>query len=212
MELIYLTDPMCSWCWGFAATLDRLSEALLPSVELRYVLGGLAPDSDDPMPDATRRMVQNAWGAVAATTGAEFNHDFWTECEPRRSTYPSCRAVLAAESLQPGLGPRMVRGIQHAYYLEARNPSNLDTLVGVATSLGLDPAQFLESIQSPAVEAELQKHIAERAHLGGTADAAGFPSLILRDGQRDVALTRGYAPWEELEPSLREAGVLRENG
>lgn len=209
MELLYLTDPMCAWCWGFAPVLDRLTRELKDSVPLHYIVGGLAPDSDAPMPGPIRQMVQGAWDSVEAATGVQFNRDFWAKCQPRRSTYPACRAVLAAESLQEALGPKMVRAIQHAYYQDARNPSDVDVLVHLATALQLDASEFRDALLSPAIETRLQEHIATRAHLGATADASGFPSLILRTGTHNMPLTRGYCSWEELEPKLRQAQVLR---
>ena len=208
MELIYVTDPMCSWCWGFAAVLERLEGALAPGVGLRYVMGGLAPDSDEPMPAEVQAMVQGAWDSVEAVAGAKFNRDFWTQCKPRRSTYPACRAVLAAESLEKGAGPRMFRAVQRAYYLEARNPSDVDVLVAVGEEQGLVAADVRAHIVSAKIESELQAHLAERAHLGATANAAGFPTLVLRTDGADQALTRGYSRWEDLQPKLAAAGLL----
>ena len=84
-RLLYVVDPMCSWCWGFTGVRAQVSEEF-PDHEWQLVMGGLAPDSDEPMEEETRAYVQDAWRAVAQRTGAEFNHDFWTECAPRRST------------------------------------------------------------------------------------------------------------------------------
>ncbi|MFT7075194.1 MAG: putative protein-disulfide isomerase [Planctomycetota bacterium] len=209
MELVYLADPMCSWCWGFSAVLGRIQAGIADGVTLRYVMGGLAPDSDEPMPDAVQAMVRGAWGAVEATTGASFNPDFWTQCQPRRSTYPACRAVLAAESLEPGAGLRMFHRIQRAYYLEARNPSDVPVLEALAADLGLNREAFSRSLASAEIEAALQRDVAESARLGAAANAAGFPTLILRSDGEVRALNRGYATWDELRPSLVAAGVLR---
>ena len=48
------------------------------------------------MPQDQQHTIAGYWQDVATTTGAEFNFDFWKLCKPRRSTYPACRAVLAA--------------------------------------------------------------------------------------------------------------------
>ena len=86
---------MCSWCWGFAPVLEEIAGELPRSVDLQYVMGGLARDSDEPMPEEVRSYVQNAWREVSTATGARFNWEFWEKCQPRRSTYPACRAALA---------------------------------------------------------------------------------------------------------------------
>ena len=124
-ELIYVGDPMCSWCWGFSRALDGVHD-LVGEVPIRYVMGGLARDSDKPMLDETRAYIQGQWRMVTAETGAEFNWSFWEVNVPRRSTYPSCRAVIAA-GIQ-GAARLMFEAIQRAYYQQARNPSDLSTL------------------------------------------------------------------------------------
>ncbi len=43
-------DPMCSWCYAFAPNWRQIKAALPASISVQYVLGGLAPDSDQPMP------------------------------------------------------------------------------------------------------------------------------------------------------------------
>ena len=68
--LIYVADPMCSWCWGFAPVLDEVRATLGLDVPLRYVMGGLAPDSVEPMPPEVREYVQSAWDAVEVADSA----------------------------------------------------------------------------------------------------------------------------------------------
>lgn len=193
-RLIYVADPMCSWCWGFAPVLARVRAELSADASLEWVMGGLAPDSEDPMPAETRAFVQEAWRAVAAATGAEFNHGFWERCAPRRSTYPACRAVLAAGAEGPALFAR----IQHAYYLEARNPSDLPVLVDLAADVGLDRAAFATALASAEVEARLQRDLGRRAELG----VEGFPTLLLERGGERRQLARGFAPAEAVLDAL----------
>ena len=95
MILYYVHDPMCSWCWGFRPTWQKIQEGLSDDVEVRYLLGGLAPDSQEPMPKSMQLDIASYWGKIQQhISGTEFNFDFWEKCKPRRSTYPACRAVL----------------------------------------------------------------------------------------------------------------------
>jgi putative protein-disulfide isomerase len=189
---------MCSWCWGFREALKTFTDSL-GNHEMIYVMGGLAKDSDEPMTDEVREYVQNAWHAVAARTGAEFNHDFWTKCRPRRSTYPACRAVLAA-GLQ-GANAAMIEAIQRAYYLEARNPSDYETLTELAREIGLDAGRFACDVCSPEAEDLLHEDFSRRREL----EVRSFPTLLLeRDGRHEV-LASGYASADEMRAVIREA-------
>ena len=159
----------------------------------RYVMGGLARDSEELMPTETRAYVQSAWREVESRTGARFNWAFWENCQPRRSTYPACRAVLAADA--QNRGPAIFERIQRAYYLEARNPSDTTVLAELAADLGLDSARFAAALASPEIEAALQ----DQFHLRRRLQATAFPSLVLELRSSYRWISRG---WEEHEAVL----------
>jgi putative protein-disulfide isomerase len=178
--LFYVHDPMCSWCWGFKPALDALLELLPASVRVQRVLGGLAPDSDEPMPEAMKIMLQQTWKRIQTVVpGTDFNFDFWTINQPRRSTWPACRAVLAATHQHPKWEVPMISAIQSAYYLHARNPSDTDTLVSIAGEIGCDTEQFADYLHSEAAKDELQQHRRLAHQLG----VQGFPSLVFKTDQ-----------------------------
>lgn len=178
---------------------DRLFAELPAEVRLENVVGGLAPDSDQPMPAELLRSLPLAWQKIHALLGTEFNFDFWTKCKPRRSTYPACRAVLAA-GLQDSYGP-MVDAIQRAYYLRAMNPSDLVTLETLADELGLDTNRFAADIRSADIDAELQQQIA----LARRSPIDGFPSLVLEQDGKMEFVRRDY---RDHKPTLAHINAL----
>ena len=185
--LYYVHDPMCSWCWAFVPTWKKIQDALKDELEIRYLLGGLAPDSAQLMPPEMQNAISGYWKTIEQRVpGTKFNHDFWTKCKPRRSTYPSCRAVIAARKQKPELEKMMIRAIEEAYYLEARNPSDDSVLTEIAVTLGLDADQFTKDLNS----AETQQEFDAEMDFGARMGAQGFPSLILRtpEGYRYIPL------------------------
>lgn len=196
-RLAYVADPMCSWCYGFAPVVADVEESLAEDVAVELVLGGLAPDDDAPMPAATRAYVQEAWRAVAERTGAVFEHAFWERCEPRRSTWPACRAVLAAGER----GREMFAAIQSAYYREARDPSDRGTLVELGVELGFDAESFRAAIDGDATRGALAGHLERCARWG----VRGFPSLVAIDGDGARLVSHGY---EEAPSVLARLGSL----
>ena len=184
--LYYVHDPMCSWCWGFAPVLGRLLEELPADIRVTRLLGGLAPDTDQPMPEHTRSMVQDHWRKIQTTVGSEFNFDFWTRCQPRRDTYKACRAVVAAS--RQGAEETMIEAIQKAYYLRAMNPSEPETLIDLATELGLDRALFVKDFGSAQTETEFRRQLLLRAELY----VRSFPSLVLEHGSAHTLIRHDY--------------------
>jgi len=178
--LYYIHDPMCSWCWAFRPVWTAVQKALPDTLEIKYLLGGLAPDSDSLMPAATQAMIRRHWHTIQKRVpGTEFNFKFWTECKARRSTYPACRAVIAARLQDPQLEDTMILAIQQAYYLQARNPSDDDMLIDLAAGLGLDSEQFRYDLNSQTTQNLLMQEIQQAHNIG----AQSFPSLVLeKDG------------------------------
>ena len=176
MRLYHVHDPMCSWCWGFRPTWLKIRTALDNKIEIKYLLGGLAPDSDAPMPESMQRDIADYWRKIQKhIPGTEFNFDFWQKCQPRRSTYPACRAVIAARKQNPEIELDMIEAIQRAYYLNAQNPSDDDTLITLAKSLELDKDVFSKDLNAKETQLELEKEITFGRQIG----AQGFPSMVL---------------------------------
>ena len=175
-RIFYIHDPMCSWCYAFSQSWAALQQALPHDMDIVYLVGGLAPDTIEPMPPATQKMVQQAWQRIEQTVpGVRFNWDFWSRNTPIRSTYPACRAVLTAKKQRAEAEPEMIRAIQTAYYQQAKNPSLTETLQACAHAIGLDAETFGEDLKSPAIESELQRQIQQARNLG----VYSYPSLRL---------------------------------
>lgn len=179
-KLYYVHDPMCSWCWAFNSVWADVTGRLPESITLERVLGGLAPDTEQAMPEELQQKIQNTWRTIQEVVpGTAFNFDFWKDCNPRRATYAACRAVIAATKQATELEASMILSIQKAYYRDARNPSDNSVLIDLAASLDMDTKQFAEDLDSAATNEELARQIALSRKLG----ARGFPSLILETGE-----------------------------
>jgi len=170
---------MCSWCWGYRPVWDKLQQQLPASINLEYISGGLAPDSNTPMPLAQQQMIKNHWRSIESKLATRFNYDFWTENTPRRSTYNACRAAIAAQ--KQGYQLAMIDAIQQGYYLRALNPSDLSVLVSLAKELHqqytghFDSEQFAVDLNSAETEQELIRQV----NLARVLSQQGFPSLVL---------------------------------
>jgi len=176
--LYYIHDPMCSWCWAFRPVWTAVQAQLQEGLEVKYLLGGLAPDSDVPMSAETRAMIRRHWQTIEhRVPGTEFNYKFWSNCKARRSTWPACRAVIAVRNQLPEHEDAMILAIQQAYYLQARNPSDEVVLVELAAALALDVDRFRAELNSPATQAVLNADMQLNQQLG----VQGFPGLVLKD-------------------------------
>ena len=198
-RLLYVMDPMCSWCWGFADVAQALvQQAQASGVALHLVMGGLRTGSGAALDPATRRYILEHWQAVASTTGQHFRFDDALPDGFVYDTEPACRAVVAARHLEPEFAFRLVGLIQRAFYVEGRDVTQALVLAELAEQAGLPRIEFAEAFDSAARLAETQADFAWVQDLG----IAGFPTLLAeRDGQLAL-LTNGYQPLEQLSPLL----------
>lgn len=189
-KLFYFHDPMCSWCWGFAPTWSKLERSLSSefhnTIEVEYILGGLAPDTDEPMPKELQQTLQGYWQKIQNLLGTDFNFDFWSKCQPRRSTYPACRAVIAAS--RQNAEKVMIQALQEAYYLRALNPSDTETHLRLAAELNLDQKQFEHDLSSAETESQLHDETKTYRQMSSN----GFPSLVLQTEQGNTPIPIDY--------------------
>jgi len=156
--------------------MSALEKQLPGTIQLKKIVGGLAPDTMTPMPEETIKMVKLSWQRIEQRVpNIHFNQDFWTKTTPIRSTYPSCRALIAAQLQSEVLGQKMLHEIQQAYYQQAENPALSETLGLCAERAGLDTKQYQQDVTSKAVESLFQQELSLSQKLG----APSFPSLFL---------------------------------
>lgn len=186
----YVLDPMCSWCYAFAPEFDKLIATMPYTV--RYIMGGLAPDSTKPMDSALAKNIASYWHTIEAQTSVSFNHNFWQENTPIRSSYPACRAVIAASILSPNdteaTAKKMITAIQLAYYQNAKNPALEKTLIECAASIGLDAQQFTTLLSSCQVEEQFDLDLIHTQKLS----VGGFPALFLVNNNKAYPVASGY--------------------
>ena len=178
LHLYYFHDPMCSWCWAFRPLWNEIVTGLPEHVIAQRVLGGLAPDTNQPMPAEMQAKIKGIWQTIQQTVpSTQFNFDFWEKCVSRRFTYAACRAVIAARKQEPSNEEAMILVIQQAYYLEAKNPADLNTLIKLADQLGLDRERFIVDMKSLAVNQVLMQEIEFTQRL----NVKVFPTMLLEN-------------------------------
>ncbi|WP_194723389.1 DsbA family protein [Noviherbaspirillum malthae] len=203
-SLIYIADPMCSWCYGFSSELRALMDGL-PGLRLEIVVGGLRAYNTVPMDDALRSKLQNAWTQVAARTGLSFSSSALDRKDFIYNTEPACRAVVAARMLAPSACLAVFEAIQKAFYVEGKDTTQTDVLCEIAAGtiaaagISMDAQTFLVTFKSEAAVMATYHDIEQTKRW----KVQGFPTLVLeRDGALDL-VTSGYVTMPELVERLQ---------
>jgi len=199
-ELIYIGDPMCSWCWGFAPVLESLRDEFALPVEV--IAGGLRPGPEARIMDHTMRSFLHwEWSRIGELTGQPFDfaaldREVWTyDTELPAMAVVTMRAIDASKTLDFFLR------LQRAFYADNVDVTDPDVYPAVASEFGLDGASFVEQMLSEDAKAAAWSDFARSREMG----IAGFPTLVLRTGSRARLLTYGYRTAETLRPIVKSA-------
>ena len=203
MNLIYVGDPMCSWCYGFAAPLDELladPQGTAP-LQLALVMGGLRPFTAEPIAPARADELVGHWHHVAQASGQPFVDAPNTAMHQPGFIYdtePASRATVAVRSLWPQQVWRYFKAVQHAFYAEGRNVVEPAVLADLAEQLGLPRTEFANAFASQAMrDATLQDFQQSQAW-----GIRGFPTLVAEHGDHLHLVGSGFMPIATLRDKL----------
>lgn len=197
-RLIYVMDPMCSWCWGFAPVVQALiHQAGARGVSAELVVGGLRQERI-PMDQAARERTASYWHAVHEASGQPFNFEAGLPEGLVYDTEPACRALVAARSLDVEAAWTLASQIQQAFYVEGRDVTLPPELVDLAEAAGLPRIEFAERFNAQAVRDATAADFDWARNLG----IAGFPTLLAEHDGQFALLTNGFQPLDALAPLL----------
>ena len=197
-RLIYVMDPMCSWCWGFAPVMTALAEqAREQGVSLGLRVGGLRRERVV-MDQAGRDRTLAYWQAVHSATGQAFDLELGLPEALVYDTEPACRALVAARALDQAIVWPLSLLIQQAFYEHRRDVTQPSVLVELAEAAGLSRSQFADRYYDPVTKEATTADFTWVENLG----IAGFPTLLAEHDGQLALVTNGYQPLPALAPLL----------
>jgi len=200
LEFIYVGDPMCSWCWGFAPVLERMEE--IYEIPIRVVVGGLRPGPEaQELDDRVAMTLAHHWEQVEHASGQPFDHGFLERRDGWvYDTETPAIAVAAMRELNPDETLRFHSRLQRAFYAEGIDITDRSRYPELLDGFDVDRDKFLEMLGSDEMRKAAWRDFSEARALG----ANGFPTLLVRDGEEYGIVTRGYLSADRLLPSLSD--------
>ena len=200
-HLIYVMDPMCSWCYGFAPELDRLKKEQEGKLKFKLVMGGLRPGTTEVMDAEMRDNLRHHWQQVQEATGQPFDFSLLERPGFVYDTEPACRAVITIRYLKPDAELQIAVALQRAFYAHNSDITKPAVLASVAAQVGVTEEEFLETFTSEQMLEKTQQDFLIARHLRANA----FPSLYLLNGHEVSLLSRGYRLYDAVNSRLQEA-------
>lgn len=206
-EIIYVGDPMCSWCWGIAPALDEVRRRR-PDLPLQVMAGGLRPGpAAREVDDELAQFLGEHWDEVSRRTGQPFARAVLSRRDWSYDTEPGCRAVVTMRALDADRAWPLFKRLQMAFYAQGE-------------LLGEDPEAYREYVEDVGGDADafVDAFVSDSAKEATTHDFAtvqrwgitGFPTIIAREGETGSVVAAGYLPADDLEAALDSALPARD--
>lgn len=197
IPLIYVGDPMCSWCWGFAPEI----EALNVEHPVEVVVGGLRPGpAAQPLEGGLTGYLRSAWAEIGERTRQPFDTAFlennpgWLyDTEPAAIAVTLMRAVNEPQTLD------YFTTVQHGFYAEGKDVTRFDVLAELAQGFDVEPDEFRERLETEEAKKDAWGDFSRSRSWG----IGGFPALIavLPDDQLAL-LARGWTAAETIRTRI----------
>lgn len=194
-QIIYLADPMCSWCYGFRDEITQFKNAYATQMDFHLIMGGLRPGGGDPWNQKMKDFLRHHWEKVAEVSGQAFQYDLLDWKEFLYDTEPSCRAVCVVKSLAPAQAFDFFKAVQYRFYYENQDPKEVSFYAPICKEMGIDFDKFRSAFLSEEYK-DLTRQDFEQSQNWGIR---GFPSVVVSWNNRLGLLSNGYASYSEMQ-------------
>ena len=191
-ELIFVIDPMCSWCWGFHPIIEELRKQPTKKYKFSLIVGGLRTTGQMPWNTNSKSYLKDNWDAVKQKTGQDFSPILLNRTTFDYNTYPSCKAVVTIRELwgdEASFNYLFI--IQKAFYAEGKDITSIDILTSYVIQ---DKAEFIAFYTSKRAEVLMQHDFSKARSMGANT----FPSVVKIDKDGHMVCMKGYRSLEEV--------------
>jgi len=196
--LLFMTDPICSWCWGTLPEVLKLKSALGERLKFELLCAGLQVGSMKPLTEAHINDLVKLWRRVAETTGQEFAFSLPTDRTFIYHSELACRTLQISRKHLEREPWEEFHAMQHAFYVECQNLGDLDVLYKLSGNTGLSRDEFDEAIRGE----EITKLTRSEFDWCGERGTQALPTIFLDTGNGPALICGGYATADYLIPEI----------
>ncbi|MBM4205034.1 MAG: hypothetical protein FJ194_12925 [Gammaproteobacteria bacterium] len=201
LTVLFVTDPLCSWCWGMADAIETIRTRMAGEFEFDLVLGGINTDSTQPVGAYGRRLMRRLWLEVAATTGQVFG-----DLPLAAYVHNSVPVCLALEHLRVARSTppfSALRELQRCFFTSGENTTATDFLLDFLRREGV----VLDRFDVLTGDAALHKRLRFQFSMAKSFGTEAMPSVLIRRGTDTRLVAGGYLDAPMLEEVIRMAAT-----
>lgn len=200
-KLIYVTDPICSYCWQVEPELRKLMAHYDHIMDMQIVMGGLLPSWDD-FSDEENTIhipsdVSEHWRAAAKEHGMPIDGSLWIH-DPIESSFPPSIAFKLVERISGTSARRFLRSIREAAMVFNENVAKDEVLIHLLDRNDRNGKKVVEDTRTPEARELLNEDLTLSYQIG----AFSFPTVILLDQYGNGVRILGKQSFDTYEEAL----------
>ncbi|MES2742520.1 MAG: DsbA family protein [Pseudomonadota bacterium] len=199
-SVLYVMDPYCGWCWGFAELLAAFEAANGQRVAFTAISGGLFV-GERAAPLSAYPYIEPANARITELTGARFGEPYLRQFARGTMVMDSMDAgagLAALRELAPARAVYWAHQLLAAFYERGLSLSLPSTIAAIGAVGGLDPQAVLQRLADGSARAAALADFALARQLG----VSSYPSLLFIDGATVHRLPATGATLAELNAQL----------
>ena len=199
MNIVYVYDALCGWCYGFSPVMEQFYKDHRSEVSFEVVSGGMITGSRIGPIGEVASYIRWAYKEVEQATGVTFGKGFLEGVLEEGTTIftsvPLGIALSVFKSHRPEEAVLFAGALQKAVYYDGLAPQDTAAYAPLAKNFGLDGETFVAQMQEPKFKALAEADFQRSQQLG----VSGFPTVFAQTEENYYRLASGYTRLADLE-------------
>lgn len=193
-EIIYVGDPMCSWCWGISDHLKTLKK-YYSQHKFSIVVGGLRPGGGDAWDDKQKEFLKHHWQEVTKRSGQPFGYKLFDREAFNYDTEPACQAVVVSRRWLKGSELTFFEAVSRKFYVENEDPSGVEFYESICKQFGIPFSDFVGDFESK----ETRYATCQKFQLNRQWGVRGYPTVLFKTQDQLYQINHGYTKFNQMK-------------
>lgn len=194
MNITYLFNPLCGWCYGARGALERLSRVDGTTIHLSPT-GLFAGEGARSMDQSFAAYAWQNDQRIARLTGQIFSETYRRQVlgatgAPFDSA-PATLAIVAVGLQAPSEEMAALKALQRARYVDGRDNGDMGVVIGILADAGFTEAADRLRVPDQELMAAYRARIASSRADMALFGANGVPALVVGEGNNRRLLPNG---------------------
>lgn len=203
LDLVYVFDPLCGWCYGNGPSINQVEQELAKEVKINVISGGMVMQQHAQPMRALRNFLTNAIPQLEQTTGVKISEAY------RQNILDNDNVTLDSEipsmvftALKPysQSAVKLASQIQEVLFVKGLNTNKWESFKELFHQYHPEQSAAIAKVKNDAANREKAYDGFKQSQQMGVR---GYPALLLHHQGQYFTLANGYAPAEQIIAPLK---------